>query len=114
VPTLEQLDRDRTHAENCFDGLKKQRPLRRGFATSDLHRCELSVHGVVPVYNWRNLCVRLAGQGESREANTVACSWILWAGGASVRGKVITLTPMHGEFEGASEVLGRVSRLLQG
>lgn len=59
VRATAQLYRDRADSENTFDELKNQWGWG-GFTTSDLDRCQLSAMGVVLIYHWWSLFVRLA------------------------------------------------------
>jgi Transposase DDE domain group 1 len=114
VLSLGQLYRDRADAENAFDELKNQWGWG-GFATHDLHRCQLAARGVALAYNWWSLFVRLAHPDARREAIT-SRPWLMSSVGRRTEHAgqtMITLTGLHAHFDKARAALMRVSALLQ-
>ena len=86
-----------------------------GFATHDLHRCQLASRAVALVYNWWSLFVRLANPEARREAIT-SRPWLMSSVGRRTEHAgqtMITLTGLHAHFEKARAALMRVSALLQ-
>jgi hypothetical protein len=115
IRTVAQLYRDRGDAENSFDELKNQWGWG-GFATQDLHRCQLTARAVALAYNWWSLFVRLANPKARLEAVT---SRPLLLGGIAektrhARQERLTITPVHGKGGQARAMLEKVSTLLQG
>ena len=103
VRAVAQLYRDRGDAEN-------------GFATQDLHRCQLTARAVALAHNWWSLFVRLANPKARLEA--VTSRPLLLAGIAEqtrhARQERLTITPVHGKGGQARAMLEKVSALLQG
>jgi hypothetical protein len=115
IRAVAQLYRDRGDGENSFDELKNQWGWG-GFATQDLHRCQLTARAVALAYNWWSLFVRLANPKARLEAVT---SRPLLLGGIAektshARQARITITPVHGKGGQARAMLEKVSALLQG
>ena len=115
VRAVAQLYRDRGDGENSFDELKNHWGWG-GFATQDLHRCQLTARAVALAYNWWSLFVRLANPKARLEAVT---SRPLLLGGIAgktrhARQARITITPVHGKGGQARAMLEKVSALLQG
>jgi hypothetical protein len=114
ILSLGQLYRDRADAENAFDELKNQWGWG-GFATHDLHRCQLTARAVALIYNWWSLFVRLVSPKARREAIT-SRPWLMSSVGRRTEHAgqtTITLTGLHAHFSKAKEALMRVSALLQ-
>lgn len=114
IRTVAQLYRDRGDGENSFDELKNQWGWG-GFATQDLHRCQLTARAVALAYNWWSLFVRLANPKARLEAVT---SRPLLLGGIAektrhARQERLTITPVHGKGGQARAMLEKVSALLQ-
>ena len=113
--TVAQLYRDRGVGENSFDELKNPWGWG-GFATQDLHRCQLTARAVALAYNWWSLFVRLAHPKARLEA--VTSRPLLLAGIAEktrhARQERLTITPVHGKGGQARAMLEKVSALLQG
>jgi hypothetical protein len=115
IRAMAQLYRDRGDAENSFDELKNQWGWG-GFATQDLHRCQLTARAVALAYNWWSLFVRLANPKARLEA--ITSRPLLLAGIAEktrhARQERLTITPVHGKGGQARAMLEKVSALLQG
>ena len=115
IRTVAQLYRDRGDGENSFDELKNQWGWG-GFATQDLHRCQLTARAVALAYNWWSLFVRLAHPKARLEA--VTSRPLLLAGIAEktrhARQERLTITPVHGKGGQERAMLEKVSSLLQG
>jgi hypothetical protein len=114
VCALAQLYRDRADAENVFDELKNQWGWG-GYMTHDIKRCRLTAEAVALIYNWWSLFVRLANPDARLEA--ITSRPFLLSGVARktehAGQKHLKITPLHGKNKKASDMLTRVSALLQ-
>lgn len=113
VLSLAQLYRDRGDAENAFDELKNQWGWG-GYTTQDLKRCRFAAMGVALIYNWWSLFVRLANPKARMEAITsrpLLLSGIAYHTSHAGQ-KHLRITPIHAQTQKATEMLSRVSRLL--
>jgi len=115
IRAVAQLYRDRGDGENSFDELKNPWGWG-GFATQDLHRCQLSARAVALAYNGWSLFVRLAHPKARLEAITRRPLLLAGIAGKTrhARQERLTITPVHGKGGQARAMLEKVSALLQG
>ena len=113
VETLAQHYRDRADAENIYDELKNQWGWG-GYATRDMHRCQVMARIVAQAYNWWSIYTGLAVPERHAEAIT-SRPLLLYAVGKQVRhaGKTtLHVTSTHAKAQTVERCLKAVAEFL--